>query len=79
MLQPLTYKIEVGVLAGILIYYCLLLFTLRFTLYIPPIWQALPECMKKFVANQSLDKSQMKKLEELGYKVPTKDTEMASS
>ena len=39
----------------------------------------LPECMKKFVANQSLDKSQMKKLEELGYKVPTKDTEMASS
>ena len=64
---------------------CLNLFTLRFTLTPLPgvgaLFKFLPEPLKKFVASQSLGPSQLKQLEECGYKVPTEtsSTEMSKA
>ena len=66
MLQPLTYKIEVGILLGLTVWAFLMLFSLRFALYAPAIWNALPPFLQKFVAGQHLSAKEEKLLAELG-------------
>ena len=84
ILQPLTYKIEVGVIAGLFIWAFLSIVTLRFTLSIPPLFKALPAGVKDWIAGQSLDAGQKKKLEKLGYspvkkEVDVKEVEVSST
>ena len=67
LLQPVTYHIEIGVLAGLFVWGFMMIASLRFTLSFPPLWNALPTAAKNFVARQRLDAGQKKKLEALGY------------
>lgn len=79
LLQPITYKIEVGVAAGFACWMFMMFFSLRFTLFIPGLWNALPECLKAFVARQDLQPSHQARLEALGYAAPAQKTESAAA
>jgi len=79
LLQPITYKIEVGVAAGFACWMFMMLCSLRFALFFPGIWAALPECCKAFVARQDLQPSHAAKLEALGYAAPAKSAETAAA
>jgi len=67
LLQPVTYKIEVGVLAGFFCWAFMMIASLRFTLSFPGLFNSMPECLKSFVANQPLGATDLKKLEACGY------------
>ena len=79
LLQPVTYKIEVGVITGIAIYFFMMIVSLRFALYVPAVWNALPKPLQGFVASQSLNAKEQAKLEALGYSVPKSTTAEVSA
>lgn len=80
LLQPVTYKIEVGVICGICIYFFMMIFSLRVALYIPALWNALPAPLQNFVARQSLSAKEQAKLEALGGSAVSKSaTEVSKS
>ena len=52
LLQPVTYHIEIGVLAGLFIWMFMMIASLRVCLFVPALWNALPTAAKNFVARQ---------------------------
>jgi len=78
LLQPVTYHIEIGVLAGLFTWFFMMIFSLRICLYVKPLWNALPPALKSFVANQPLDKGALAKLKDLGYEKKAETEEPAA-
>jgi len=68
LLQPVTYKIEVGILAGIFCWIFMQVVSLRILLRIPGCWNATPACIKSFVSRQSLNAHEQGLLAALGGK-----------
>jgi xanthine/uracil/vitamin C permease (AzgA family) len=66
LLQITTYKIEVGIIGALFVWAFMMVVSLRFLLYIPGCYKALPAGLQKFIANQQGDAAFKAKVAELG-------------
>ena len=67
LVQPVTYRIEIGIIAGLFTWIFMMVFSLRITLWMPRVWKCMPKVMQKFVADQYLQPYEKEQLADLGY------------
>jgi len=75
LLMPVTYKIEVGICAGILVLLTMQIFSLRIFLHIPGCYDMMPDCLKSFISNQKLSAYERSLIEGTDVPVAVKEVD----